>query len=151
MARIHIIGADTPPARLDTLRILCARKNLGRQRVVRIGGGRLDETGLGKVTTLSAPLGIGRFGASSLRRVIPKSDLSTYPADPPLRRSRAQAAHGYPAPCPAGCGAEMQSSSRPPPETWCAGFQGPAPPIYPHWVKHHALDRFWHHAIYGDL
>jgi hypothetical protein len=70
---LHVVGGDTPTARLDTLRALCARSELGYQRVVRIGAGDVDCAGLGKVERILTPLGVGWLARRSLESVLPSS------------------------------------------------------------------------------
>ncbi len=71
---LHALAADTPAARLETLRVLCARPEVGRQRVMYLGSGRIGCAGLGAVERLTAPFGIGRLAARRLRNAILATD-----------------------------------------------------------------------------
>lgn len=68
---LHVVGGDTPSTRLETLRVLYARPELGSQRVVQFGSGSVDCTGLGRVERLPAPLGVGWLARRCLRSAVP--------------------------------------------------------------------------------
>ncbi|MBU0616598.1 MAG: hypothetical protein KKI02_02665, partial [Planctomycetes bacterium] len=68
---LHVIGSDTPLCRLEALRVLYARPELGRQRVVRFGGGHLDCRGLGTVELVCVPFAVGRLARPALRDMLP--------------------------------------------------------------------------------
>jgi glycosyltransferase involved in cell wall biosynthesis len=71
---LHVVAGDTSPARLERLRVLYARPELARQRVVQLGSGTIDCAGLGKVEHLSAPFGVGRLATDRLRTMVPAAE-----------------------------------------------------------------------------
>lgn len=68
---VHLVGGDTPSTRLETLRVLYTRPELGRQRVVQVGGGRVNREGLGTIGRVTTPFGVGWLARRSLQSVIP--------------------------------------------------------------------------------
>ena len=89
---LHVIGSDTPLCRLETLRALYAQPELGRQRVVRFGNGRLDCSGLGTVERVRVPFPVDWLAHPSLRDMLPTAGpmivhiLSDVEWPPDLRR-----------------------------------------------------------------
>ena len=73
---LHVIGSDTPSARLEVLKVLRAQPGLGRQRVVQLGGGSVECTGLGAVERVPAPLGVGWLARRSLQDAVSPAGLT---------------------------------------------------------------------------
>jgi len=71
---LHVVGTDTPPARLETLKALYARPDLGRQRIVRFPGHRLDYPGLGAIERRPLPFGLRWLASRRLRSAIPPTE-----------------------------------------------------------------------------
>lgn len=65
---LHVIGDDTPDSRLEALRALHTRPELGCQRIVRFGAARTDRTGFEGAERFEAPFGIGWLDRRPLSR-----------------------------------------------------------------------------------
>jgi glycosyltransferase involved in cell wall biosynthesis len=71
---LHLVAEDTPATRLETLEALCREPEVGRPRVLYVGSGYINSTGLSAVEHVPAPFGIGRLAVRRLRRAIPAPD-----------------------------------------------------------------------------
>lgn len=70
---IHFVADDTTPGRMEMLRVLLVGQKAMRQRVVHLGGGRLDARDLGEITRVTAPANIGWLARGALRDLLARS------------------------------------------------------------------------------
>jgi len=73
---LHVVGADTPSARLERLRALCARRDLGWHDVVQFGAGRHDWLRPRPSQRITVPLGVSWLGQPRLRDLLPGASAS---------------------------------------------------------------------------
>ena len=66
---VHLVGCDTPPTRWETLRAIREHPELGRHRVVQIGGGELDAPDVRIAEKIGTPFGAGWLAGRSLQSV----------------------------------------------------------------------------------